>query len=191
MPSTSEVLDEATTTLTNEMIHTKSPPIPRPWRNTSHSCRLWDATCNSTAFQNWLQTMTRIPFDTRLHLINAEHYMSKTQIEPWITEWTRNHGKGKEGRVLKNLTSCKSSKYTTTPSMKQCRGCEQPFMTFLLMPIRPYNTSSYDPNDYQLFCYHCCTETSSLLSPGHLLTQYPDHQEHQRALALQPMLKST
>ncbi len=55
------------------------------------------------------------------------------------------------------------------------------------MPMRAYKEGTYDPSDYHLFCYTCCTSTSGLLSPGHWLRDRPEHQAHQRLLAMAPV----
>ena len=136
-------------------------------------------------FRTWLNDKCGLPISVRPSDVNLAEYMDKEQIEAWISEWTQRHATGKSGKML-SLFLQHEFKVEIKPTMNLCNGCDQPFSSFLLMPMRAYKAGTYDPADYHLFCYTCCTSTAGLLSPGHWLREHPEHQAHQRLLAMEP-----
>ena len=108
--------------------------------------------------------------------------MDKEQIEAWINDWTQNYATDRSGKMFR-LFLQHEFQVDVKDSMHLCSGCAQPYSSFLLMPMRAYKTGTYDPLDYHLFCYTCCTSTSGLLSPDHWLRDHPKQQAHQRRVA--------
>ena len=136
-------------------------------------------------FRSWLNDKCGLPVAVRPSDVNLAEYMDKEQIEAWISEWTQNNATDKSGRILR-LFLQHDFQVDIKDTMKPCNGCDQPFSSFLLLPMRAYKDGTYDPADYHLFCYNCCTSTTGLLSPGHWLREHPEHQAHQRILAMTP-----
>ena len=112
--------------------------------------------------------------------------MKKDQIELWIDEWTKQHAKGNEQRVLKNFLMMDFA-VQPNPKMQPCSNCEQQFMLFMLLPMKQHNMNTYDPDEHRLFCYNCCTEVGQMLHPGRYVP--PDQQatERQKALNQNPL----
>ena len=100
-----------------------------------------------------------------------------------VHKLTKNNAKGKEQRILRNFLR---QDFGVQPNekMQKCHGCQQPFMHFLLLPMRPHNMNKYDPDEHALFCYNCCTEVSQMLSPNHWLLNHPAQQATERLKAL-------
>ena len=134
-------------------------------------------------FRTWLNDKCGLPVAVRPSDVHLAEYMDKEQIEAWINEWTQNHATDRSGKIFR-LFLQHEFQVDVKDSMQLCSGCAQPYSSFLLMPMRAYKTGTYDPLDYHLFCYTCCTSTSGLLSPGHWLRDHPKQQAHQRRLAM-------
>ena len=141
-------------------------------------------------FRTWLNDRCGMPIAVRPSDVNLAEYMDTEQIEAWINEWTQNHASDRSGKIFR-LFLQHEFKVDVKDSMKLCNGCDQPYSSFLLMPVWAYKAGTYDPLDYHLFCYTCCTSTSGLLSPDHWLREHPEHQAHQRLLAMAPAPAST
>ncbi len=75
--------------------------------------------------------------------------MDKEQIEAWINQWIRENATDQSGKML-CLFLAHEFQLDTNAKMKHCNGCDQPFTTFLLMPMRSYKDGTYDPSDYHL-----------------------------------------
>ena len=137
-------------------------------------------------FRSWLNHKCGLPIAVRPSDVDLNEYMDKEQIEAWIHEWTQNHATDRSGKMLR-LFLQHEFKVDIKESMTPSNGCDQRYSSFLLMPMRAYKEGTYDPSDYHLFCYTCCTSTSGLLSPGHWLRDHPEHRAHQRLLAMAPV----
>ena len=132
-------------------------------------------------FRTWLKDQCGLPIAVRPSNLNTQEYMSKEQIEQWIEDWTKQNAQGNEQRVLKNFLLMD---FAVQPNQKMqpCSNCEQPFMLFMLLPMKQHNMNMYDPDEHKLFCYNCCTEVGQMLHPGRYVP--PDQQATERQKAL-------
>lgn len=181
--STVDVLDEATMTLIADVKHMKEAKTPQQVELYITKLQALGRHLQLQDFRTWLNHKCHLPINIRPNNINTREYMDQEQIEEWIDQWTKNNAKGKEQRILRNFLR---QDFGVQPNekMQKCHGCQQPFMNFLLLPMRPHNMNKYDPDEHALFCYNCCTEVSQMLSPNHWLLSHPAQQATERLKAL-------
>ena len=134
-----------------------------------------------TCLRTWLNKQCGLPIEIRPNNMNTKEFMQQDQVEQWITEWTQKNAKGTEQRVLRNFLRMDFA-VQPNPKMQPCSSCEQPFMLFMLLPMKQHNMNTYDPDEHSLFCYNCCTEVGQMLHPGHRI--HPDQQATERRKAL-------
>ena len=183
--STADVLDEATTTLIVGIKNMKESKTPQQIEDYIHKLQSLGRHMQLQQFRTWLKDQCGLPIAVRPSNLNTKEYMSKEQIEQWIEDWTTQHAQGNERRVLKNFLLMD---FAVQPNQKMqpCSNCEQPFMLFILLPMKQHNMNMYDPDEHKLFCYNCCTEVGQMLHPGRYVP--PDQQaiERQKALNQNP-----
>ena len=183
--STADVLDEATTTLIVGIKNMKESKTPQQIEDYIHKLQSLGRHMQLQQFRTWLKDQCGLPIAVRPSNLNTKEYMSKEQIEQWIEDWTTQHAQGNERRVLKNFLLMD---FAVQPNQKMqpCSNCEQPFMLFMLLPMKQHNMNMYDPDEHKLFCYNCCTEVGQMLHPGRYVP--PDQQaiERQKALNQNP-----
>ena len=185
MADYSDVLDEATLALISEIDQIHRSEKPQDTVKYVNSLMSLGRHLQLQEFRSWLNHKCGLPITVRPSDVDLKEYMETAQIEEWIHEWTQKHATDRSGRML-SLFLQHEFQVNVKDTMKPCNGCDQPYSTFLLIPMRTYKDGTYDPSDYHLFCYTCCTTTSGLLSPGHWLRDHPEHQAHQRLLAMKP-----
>ena len=190
MADYSDVLDEATLALISEIDQVHRSEKPQDAFKYVNSLMSFGRHLQLQEFRSWLNHKCGLPITVRPSDVDLKEYMDTEQIEAWIHEWTQQHATDRSGRML-SLFLQHEFQVNVKDTMKPCNGCDQPYSTFLLklMPMRTYKEGTYDPSDYHLFCYTCCTTTSGLLSPGHWLREHPEHQAHQRLLAFSRALQ--
>ena len=183
--STADVLDEATTTLIVGIKNMKESKTPQQIEDYIHKLQSLGRHMQLQQFRTWLKDQCGLPIAVRPSNLNTQEYMSKEQIEQWIEDWTKQNAQGNEQRVLKNFLLMD---FAVQPNQKMqpCSNCEQPFMLFMLLPMKQHNMNMYDPDEHKLFCYNCCTEVGQMLHPGRYVP--PDQQaiERQKALNQNP-----
>ena len=184
-PTTLMSLDEATLALISEIDQVHRSAQPQDTFKYVNSLMSLGRHLQLQEFRSWLNHKCGLPVAVRPSDVDLKEYMEKDQIEAWIHEWTQQHATDRSGKML-SLFPQHEFQVDVKDTMKPCNGCDQAYSTFLLMPMRAYKEGTYDPSDYHLFCYTCCTSTSGLLSPGHWLREHPEHQAHQRLLAMTP-----
>ena len=179
--STADVLDEATTTLIVGIKNMKESKTPQQIEDYIHKLQSLGRHMQLQQFRTWLKDQCGLPIAVRPSNLNTKEYMSKEQIEQWIEDWTTQHAQGNERRVLKNFLLMV---FAVQPNQKMqpCSNCEQPFMLFMLLPMKQHNMNMYDPDEHKLFCYNCCTEVGQMLHPGRYVP--PDQQAIERQKAL-------
>ena len=183
--STADVLDEATTTLIVGIKNMKESKTPQQIEDYIHKLQSLGRHMQLQQFRTWLKDQCGLPIEVRPSNLNTQEYMSKEQIEQWIDDWTKQNAQGNEQRVLRNFLLMD---FAVQPNQKMqpCSNCEQPFMLFMLLPMKQHNMNMYDPDEHKLFCYNCCTEVGQMLHPGRYVP--PDQQaiERQKALNQNP-----
>ena len=185
--STADVLDEATTTLIVGIKNMKESKTPQQIEDYIHKLQSLGRHMQLQQFRTWLKDQCGLPIAVRPSNLNTQEYMSKEQIEQWIEDWTKQNAQGNEQRVLKNFLLMD---FAVQPNQKNqmqpCSNCEQPFMLFMLLPMKQHNMNMYDPDEHKLFCYNCCTEVGQMLHPGRYVP--PDQQaiERQKGLNQNP-----
>ncbi len=152
MSSSADVLDEATMALINEMDHLQRSSQSQDIARYAQMQSLIADTPNSRSSAHGSTSSVDSPLKSA-HVcpcdIDAKECLDQAQIESWIATWTREHATGKSAKSLKLFLN-EELKVCSDPK-KQCNGCDQPFATFLLMPMRPNKAGTYDPEDYHLF----------------------------------------
>ena len=178
-------LHQATTTLIVGIKNMKESKTPQQIEDYIHKLQSLGRHMQLRQFRTWLKDQCGLPIAVRPSNLNTKEYMSKEQIEQWIEDWTTQHAQGNERRVLKNFLLMD---FAVQPNQKMqpCSNCEQPFMLFMLLPMKQHNMNMYDPDEHKLFCYNCCTEVGQMLHPGRYAP--PDQQaiERQKALNQNP-----
>ena len=183
--STADVLDEATTTLIADVKNMKESKTPQQVEEYIHKLQSLGRHMQLQNFRTWLNKQCGLPIEIRPNNMNTKEYMQQDQIEQWITEWTQKNAKGTEQRVLKNFLRMDFA-VQPNPKMHPCSSCEQPFMLFMLLPMKQHNMNTYDPDEHSLFCYNCCTEVGQMLHPGHNIHPGQQSSERQKALNQNP-----
>ena len=179
--STADVLDEATTTLIVGIKNMKESKTPQQVEDYINKLQSLGRHMQLQKFRTWLNAQCGLPIEVRPNNLNTQEYMRKDQIEQWIDEWTKEHARGNEQRVLKNFLMMDFA-VQPNPKMHPCSNCEQQFMLFMLLPMKQHNMNTYDPDEHKLFCYNCCTEVGQMLHPGRYVP--PDQQATERQKAL-------
>lgn len=177
--STADVLDEATTTLIAEVKQMKEAKTPQQVELYISKLQSLGRHPQLQDFRTWLNGKCNLPITLCPNNLDTKEFMEQAQIEIWIDEWTKAHAKGHEQRILRNFLR-QDFNVRAHEKSQPCDGCHQQFMHFMLLPMRPHNMNMYDPNEHQLFCYHCCTEVSQMLSPGHWHQHPPEQQAAER-----------
>eukprot|EP00434_Breviolum_minutum_P024288 symbB.v1.2.021448.t1/scaffold1853.1/size98709/4 len=183
--STADVLDEATTTLIVGIKNMKESKTPQQIEDYIHKLQSLGRHMQLQQFRTWLKDQCGLPIAVRPSNLNTKEYMSKEQIEQWIEDWTTQNAQGNEQRVLKNFLLMD---FAVQPNQKMqpCSNCEQPFMLFMLLPMKQHNMNMYDPDEHKLFCYNCCTEVGQMLHPGRYVPPEQQAIERQKALNQNP-----
>ena len=179
--SSADVLDEATTTLIADVKTMKEGKTPQQVEAYIHKLQSLGRHMQLQNFRTWLNKQCGLPIEIRPNNMNTKEFMQQDQVEQWITEWTQKNAKGTEQRVLRNFLRMDFA-VQPNPKMQPCSSCEQPFMLFMLLPMKQHNMNTYDPDEHSLFCYNCCTEVGQMLHPGHRI--HPDQQATERRKAL-------
>ena len=185
MPSSSstDVLDEATVTLITQVQQMKESKTPQQVEDYINKLQGLGRHLQLQEFRNWLNTKCNMPIQLRPRNMEPKEPMEAKQIEHWINEWAQKHAKGRKNNILKHFLR-QEFKVAPYEKSRPCDGCQQNFMQFLLLPMRPHNMDSFDPDEHSLFCYSCCTEVSQMLSPGHWLLEHPAHIKQKNATRL-------
>ena len=150
MANYSDVLDESTMALMSEIHQVHRGTSQQDVSKYVNSLMSLGRHLQLQEFRTWLNDKCGLPIAVRPSDVHLAEYMDKEQIEAWINEWTQNHASDRSGKIFR-LFLQHEFQVDVKDSMKLCNGCNQPYSSFLLMPMRAYKAGTYDPLDYTCF----------------------------------------